>query len=71
GTVLRIPQNSNPFPDNRSLRNHPVVYTVVSSNETIYSIACLFGDVDPIAIAQTNGIFIDSNLVIQQELKIP
>ena len=58
GTRLRIPQNARPFPDGavRSLRPHPTTYTVRGSGETLYSIACLFGDVWPEDIAQANGL---------------
>jgi LysM repeat protein len=55
GMVLKIPQTGNPFPGNRSLRPHPTTYTV-KAGDTVYSIACLFGDVDPEAIAYVNGI---------------
>jgi LysM repeat protein len=53
--TLQIPQTGNPFPGNRSLRAHPTTY-IVASGDTIYSIACLFGDVDPEAIAYVNNI---------------
>jgi LysM repeat protein len=55
GMTLQIPQTGNPFPGNRSLRAHPTTY-IVASGDTIYSIACLFGDVDPEAIAYVNNI---------------
>jgi LysM repeat protein len=70
GTVLKIPQTGNEFPADRSLRNHPTTYTV-SSGETIYSIACLFGDVFPISIAEANGLASPYKLTSGQELKIP
>jgi LysM repeat protein len=70
GTVLKIPQNST-FPGERSLRTHPASYTVSSSSETIYSIACLFGDVDPAAIAQRNGLSASATLTVGQVLNIP
>jgi LysM repeat protein len=70
GTVLKVPQSGNPFPANRSLRNHPTTYTV-SSGETIYSIACLFGDADPNAIAAANGLTSPYKISSGQELKIP
>ncbi len=70
GTVLKIPQSGNPFPANRSLRNHPTTYTV-GSGETIYSIACLFGDADPNAIAAANGLSSPYKVTSGQELKIP
>ena len=38
GTLLRIPQNGNPFPGSRVLHNHPDTYTVDLSNETIYGV---------------------------------
>jgi LysM repeat protein len=46
GTTLRIPQTGNIFPGTRALIPHPAQYTV-RSGDTIYSIACKFGDVDP------------------------
>jgi LysM repeat protein len=66
---LRIPQSGN-FPGTRALRNHPVTYTV-SANETIYGIACLFGDVDPATIAQANNISPGAALTSGQQLNIP
>ena len=58
GTRLRIPQNARPFTDfaPRALRPHPTTYTVRGSGETLYSIACKFGDVWPEDIAQANGL---------------
>ncbi|HSL45427.1 MAG TPA: LysM peptidoglycan-binding domain-containing protein [Anaerolineales bacterium] len=70
GTVLSIPQSGS-FPGTRALRNHPTTYAVSSSTETIYSIACLFGDVDPAAIAQANNISPGSALTSGQQLSIP
>jgi len=70
GTQLRIPQSGS-FPGARALRNHPATYTVASSNETIYSIACLFGDVDPGVLAQNNGISPGSPLTTGKQLNIP
>lgn len=71
GTVLTIPQNAGGFPGTRALRSHPASYTVASSNETVYSVACLYGDVDPNAIASTNNISVSSKLTIGQTLQIP
>jgi LysM repeat protein len=70
GTVLKIPQ-SGTFPGNRMLRNHPGTYTVSQTGETVYSVACAYGDVDPNAIATTNGISVDANLTAGQTLNIP
>lgn len=70
GTILKIPQSGS-FPGDRALRPHPTTYTVTSANETFYSIACLFGDVDPAAIAQANGLALGSPLTLGQVIKIP
>lgn len=55
GMILKIPQDAKPFPGNRTLHAHPTTYTV-KSGDSIYSIACYFGDVDPYAIALANGL---------------
>lgn len=55
GMTLTIPQDADPFPGPRALRQHPASYTV-QPGETIYAVACIFGDVYPIAIAQANGL---------------
>jgi LysM repeat protein len=70
GTVLHIPQSGS-FPGDRALRQHPTTYTVTSSNETFYSIACLFGDVYPENIAQASGIALGTPLTVGQPIKIP
>lgn len=73
GLTLKIPQTGNPFPGDRALVPHPnpTTYTVGSSSETVYSIACKYGDVDPAALAQNNGISVTSALTTGQQLKIP
>lgn len=70
GTVLKIPQSGS-FPGDRALAAHPTTYTVVSSDETIYGVACKFGDVDPAAIATANGISASASLTAGQQLQIP
>jgi LysM repeat protein len=70
GLVLKIPQSGS-FPGDRMLQNHPTTYTVVSSNETLYSIACKYGDVDPNSIAAANAIAVSAALSSGQQLKIP
>ena len=70
GLALTIPQ-SGAFPGARMLANHPTTYTVASSDETVYSIACKFGDVDPAAIASANGIAASAKLTSGQQLQIP
>lgn len=70
GMTLKIPQTGT-FPGNRALRSHPATYTVTSSDETFYSIACLYGDVDPSQIAQANGITLGTLLKAGQVINIP
>lgn len=69
GTVLKIPQSGS-FPGNRSLKKHPTTYTV-QSGDTLFSIACQFGDVWPEDIAEANGLKLNANLKVGQELYIP
>lgn|GEM_PF-19091 len=71
GTSLQIPRTGNHFPGNRVLRTHPATYIVAGWNETLYSIACLFGDIAPAIIAQLNDISEDSALSVGQWLTIP
>jgi len=71
GKVLTIPQTGNPFPGSRMWHNHPDTYTVDFSSETVNSIACYYGDIDPALIAQTNGISVSASLTVGQRLTIP
>ncbi len=68
--TLKIPQSGS-FPGTRALRNHPATYTVAGSDETVYSVACAFGDVDPGAIAQANNLSSGAALTPGQQLSIP
>lgn len=70
GTVLKIPQ-SGAFPGDRSLTTHPTTYTVASGYETLYSVACKYGDIDPNTIASANGISVSAKLTAGQTLQIP
>jgi len=70
GMTLKIPQSGKPFPGKRALRSHPTTYTV-KSGDTIYGIACLFGDVSPEAIAYANNLKKPYNLKVGQTLQIP
>jgi LysM repeat protein len=70
GMTLIIPQTGRPFPGYRALRAHPTSYTV-GSGDTIYTIACYFGDVDPNAIAVVNGLSSPYGLTYGQVLRIP
>jgi len=70
GLTLTIPQ-SGTFPGTRMLATHPITYTVASSEETIFSIACKFGDLDPATIASANNIASSVKLTTGQKLQIP
>jgi LysM repeat protein len=70
GLVLQIPQSGNPFPGNRALTPHPATYTV-QADDTIYGVACHYGDVDPMAIAQMNGLQPPYTLTTGTALQIP
>jgi LysM repeat protein len=73
GTVLKIPQSGKQFPGERALRSHPATYVVGSTSDaqTIYAVACYYGDVDPAAIANANGLSLGAALNTGQQLSIP
>jgi LysM repeat protein len=69
--TLKIPQTGS-FPGTRALRAHTPTYRVGSSSETVYSIACFFGDVRPEDIVRVNNLAsADVVLTTGQELTIP
>jgi LysM repeat protein len=71
GLVLKIPQTGNPFVGARSLIPRPGSYTVVSG-DTIYGIACKYGDIDPILnIAAANNLVAPYKLKTGKVLAIP
>ncbi len=70
GTVLKIPQSGGKFPGNRALKSHPTSYTV-GSGDTIYTISCEFGDVDPNTLAAANGLSSPYKLESGKVLSIP
>ncbi len=70
GFTLKIPQTGNTFFGKRALLNHPTNYTVVAG-DTIYTVACKYGDVDPDAIVQANNLQAPYNLSAGQVLHIP
>jgi len=70
GLTIKLPQSGHPFPGNRQLRPH-TAYTVSQTGETVYSVACLYGDVDPAVIASANNISVGASLSIGQTLTIP
>lgn len=70
GTKLTIPKDAGGFEGTRALRNHPTEYTVIAG-DTINSIACYFGDVDPRAIEAANNLTGNYTLKPGQVLYIP
>lgn len=70
GTTLTIPTGSSWSGAPRSRMAHPATYTV-KSGDTIYSIACDFGDVFPESIAQANNMQAPYALTVGQTLQIP
>lgn len=70
GTTLKMPQTGNPWPGTRALVSHPTTYTV-RAGDTIYTIACYFGDVDPVYMAESNGLKSPYTLTAGQTLQIP
>jgi len=70
GTVLIIPSSGTWSSGERALKAHPASYTV-GSGDTINSIACEYGDVDPLAIAAANGIASPYTLNIGSVINIP
>jgi len=69
GLTLKIPSTGT-FPGPRALHTHPGTYTVVA-DDTIYGIACYYGDVDPLAIATANKLVAPYKLTVGQTLTIP
>lgn len=72
GTVLTIPQSGS-FPGDRSWHDHPATFTVgvTYDTNTVYGVACYYGDIEPSVIAQNNGISVDATLSAGQTLNIP
>ena len=70
GLTLNIPKGAKPFPGDRALKAHPADYTV-RAGDTVNSIACQYGDVDPNAILIANGLNENKSLEAGQTLRIP
>ncbi|MBM3151520.1 MAG: LysM peptidoglycan-binding domain-containing protein [Chloroflexi bacterium] len=70
GYTLTIPQTGTPFSGTRVLHTHPTTYTV-QLNDTIYRVACYFGDLDPSLIITTNNLVSPFTLQVGQQLNIP
>jgi hypothetical protein len=69
GLVLRIP-SAGVFGSDRALLAHPAQYTV-QTGDSIHSIACKYGDVDPVNIAAVNGLGAPYTLTVGSALQIP
>jgi len=69
GETLTIP-SSGTFPGPRALLSHPTTYTV-DVGDTIYWVACYFGDVDPMAIVAVNGLSSPYTLNPGSTIQIP
>jgi len=70
GDTLLLPPNGRAYIGDRALQYHPASYTVIYG-ETLYSIACLYGDVDPRSIAAANDLDLDQVLTPGTVLQIP
>lgn len=70
GEIVKIPSNGRAYRGERALQYHPTTYSVIPS-DTVYSISCLFGDVDPRAIAAANDLDVDQALTSGTVLQIP
>ena len=70
GLSLKIPQNGSKFPDGRALQAHPAKYTV-AAGDTVYSIACKYGDVEPWAIGMANNLAAPYTLTAGAVINIP
>ncbi|NMB93982.1 MAG: LysM peptidoglycan-binding domain-containing protein [Flexilinea flocculi] len=72
GTVLKIPKNTewNAAQGPRSTSVHPTMYTV-QQGDTFNSIACIFGDVTPEAIAKKNSLNLNEAILPGLNLQIP
>lgn len=73
GTVLIVPGQSgvwSPMDGPRTLRAHPTTWQV-QSGDTLFSIACAFGPVFPEDIAAANGLELNSQLTVGQQINVP
>lgn len=70
GDVLEVPQTGSWPTDDRSLLAHPDTWNV-SPGETVYGIACAYGDVWPEQIIQVNGLKEPYDLTGISTLQIP
>jgi LysM repeat protein len=71
--VIKIPQNGDPFPGERTWHTHTanMTYTVTAEYNTVYKIGCYFGDVDPNRIIAANNLKDPFTLIVGQKIVIP
>lgn len=72
GTNLKIPSSGNWSSSfgSRSLKTHPTTYTV-AAGDTVYTIACRYGDVSPEQILAANGLSSAGDIHSGMKLDIP
>ncbi|NLF51641.1 MAG: LysM peptidoglycan-binding domain-containing protein [Leptolinea sp.] len=73
GFVLKIPQTGE-WPESRFghrwIRAHPAMHQV-GAGETLYTISCLYGDIDPSQIVEANELPEPYKIYAGQMLRIP
>lgn len=70
GTEIQIPQTGTWPGESRTLQPHPTTH-IVTAGDTVYSIACEYGDVTPEAIIAVNQLEEPYDLTAGQTLQIP
>ena len=70
GLTLNIPQTGHTFPGETALIPHPATHTV-ASGETVYTIACKYGDADPNEIIAANGLQSPYTLTVGKQISVP
>ena len=71
GTVLKIPTTGKTFPGNPALIPHPANYTV-KGGDTVYTVACDYGNADPNQIIYANNLTSPSyTLTVGKVIYIP
>jgi len=70
GMTLKIPQSGSWSFGERALKSHPAMYTV-KAGDTVYSVACAFGDVDPNMIILANGLKEPYSLDAGAQIQVP
>jgi LysM repeat protein len=70
GQQVLLPKNPLPFRGDRALHYHPATYRV-QPRDTIYSVACYYGDLEPLELAAANGLQPPYLIDPGQDLSIP